>query len=175
MLQNVKLKTLMTTTLMYNSDKNTLFDIPCENIAWCAIFLLILIAATWYIIYAIKVIKPNRKISAFAQSPEKDLDWDLFRICVFGLAFLSLAIFSFCLAIYYVATDKWLIPSFTWGLKVAIVVGAGYLLLNALKNSTSSLHGHFKDKDKMTPVKDKKGSDNPAKKDNQKEVDTSKK
>ena len=125
------------------AEQEYIFGCSLHNLAWCGCVLLCTIASVWYIVYCLKIVKPYKKITVFATDSKNQLDWELVKLI--GVRFLTivLATFSFCLALIYALTEHWLLPSFTIGIRISVLVGAVYLFIQALQSSTNSIHAHL--------------------------------
>lgn len=128
---------------MLQGEHEYIFGFSLHSIAWCGCIFVCTIAAVWYIIYCVKIVKPYKKLTVFATDSKSQLDWELVKLI--GVRFLTivLATFSFCLALIYALTEHWLLPSFTIGIRISVLVGAVYLFIQALQSSTNSIHAHL--------------------------------
>lgn len=128
---------------MGSEEQNNLLSFSWHNLAWCGCILICLIAAIWYLAYCIKIVKPYKKITIFASDSKNQLDWELVKLIGVRVLTIVLSTFSFCLALIYSITEHWLLPSFTLGIRISVLVGAVYLFIQALQSSTNSIHTHL--------------------------------
>lgn len=129
--------------MVQDEDDYMFLGFNLHHIAWCACIIVCLAVSIWYIVYCVKIVRPYKKITIFSSDSKKQLDWELVKLI--GVRFLTivLATFSFCLALIYALTEHWLLPSFTIGIRISVLVGAVYLFIQALQSSTNSIHAHL--------------------------------
>lgn len=138
--------------------------------AWVGTILLCVGTGSWYFIYCLKMTRPHRKITLFARSIDKPLDFELARLILLRTLTVALATFSFSMSLIYALTEHWLIESLNFGIRISMLVGAIYLVFLSIQSSTTAIHNHFKDQTKVTPTSapaqeredDKPNQDSPA-------------
>jgi hypothetical protein len=117
-----------------------------EPYAWYGCIAFSVVVALWYIIYCYKVSKPHKKISLFAKNVNEPIDTDLTQTIIGRSIMIGGTGFSFYISIVYCSTDVWLLPSFPFASRMALAIGAFYVLFLSIKSSIKAIHDYHKPK-----------------------------
>ena len=122
-----------------------------KEYSWAFLILFCGMFALWYLIYCLRICKPHRKLTLFAQSIDKPLDTELAGVIAIRCLTIIGAVFTSFISIVYSITNEWLLPSVPFGNRLAIAAGAIYLMFLTLKSSIGAIHNYLQ-KVKQNPV-----------------------